>query len=164
MRLNLNDIIGRPGAKKAFQFSLDLRDMSFIQIHRLNGPFPVEGEAINVAGALELRGTIRVSMICICDRCTGAIPVERAIPVTAYLTETAAEEENPDLFLLENGEVDLDDIFTTAFVLHLDSKVTCQDDCQGLCPACGANLNDGPCACKPEVDPRLAALQQLLEG
>ena len=163
MRLNLNDIVERPGARKAFQFSLDLQDMSFLQICQLNGPFPVEGEAVNAAGALGLTGTIQVSMVCICDRCMQTIPVEKALPVTAYLTEAATEEENPDLFLLENGEVDLDDVFTTAFVLHLDSKVICRDDCQGLCTACGANLNDGPCACKPEIDSRLAALQQLLE-
>jgi len=164
VRLNLNDIIERPGARKAFQFSLDIQDMSFLQIHQLNSPFPVEGEAINVAGALELQGTMQVSMVCICDRCMTAIPVEKTLPVTAYLAETVTEEENPDLFLLENGEIDLDDVFTTAFVLHLDSKVVCQDDCQGLCATCGANLNGGPCACQPEIDSRLAALQQLLEG
>ena len=38
----------------------------------------------------------------------------------------------------------------------------CRDDCRGLCPRCGANLNDGPCSCEPEADPRFAALQRLL--
>ena len=47
-------------------------------------------------------------------------------------------------------------------VLNLPSKVLCKDDCKGLCPQCGKNLNDGPCDCKEPVDPRLAGLLELL--
>ena len=52
---------------------------------------------------------------------------------------------------------------TTTFVLNMDSKLLCSEDCKGLCSRCGANLNLGPCDCKPEPDPRFAALQQLLD-
>jgi len=88
---------------------------------------------------------------------------EKILPVTAYLAETLTNEENPDIFLLEGGSVDLDEIFTTVFLLDMESKIVCDESCAGLCISCGANLNDGPCACKRDVDPRLAALQQLLE-
>ena len=57
----------------------------------------------------------------------------------------------------------LDELFTTALVLAMDSKHVCRADCKGLCPRCGADLNEGPCACRPETDPRLAALAQLLD-
>ena len=46
----------------------------------------------------------------------------------------------------------------------MDTKTLCSEDCKGLCPRCGANLNDGPCGCKREVDPRLAVLAKLLEN
>ena len=39
----------------------------------------------------------------------------------------------------------------------------CSEDCKGLCAVCGKNLNEGPCDCKPEPDPRLAVLAQLLK-
>ena len=58
---------------------------------------------------------------------------------------------------------DLEDIVRTVFVLNLDSKLLCKEDCKGLCPQCGKNLNDGPCNCRKELDPRFAALKQLLE-
>ena len=61
-----------------------------------------------------------------------------------------------------NLNIDLDDILTTAVVLNMDSKLLCSEDCKGLCPKCGADLNLGPCDCKPEMDPRLAVLQQFL--
>jgi uncharacterized protein len=49
------------------------------------------------------------------------------------------------------------------FLLELDTKNLCSDDCRGLCPGCGVNLNEGQCRCKKEIDPRLAKLAQLLE-
>ena len=46
----------------------------------------------------------------------------------------------------------------------MDIKNLCSDDCKGLCFKCGVDLNVEPCRCKPEVDPRLAALAQLLDN
>ena len=71
-------------------------------------------------------------------------------------------DEDPWTFQLEGDSANLDDIVTTAFVLSMDSKLLCRPDCKGLCCRCGANLNDGPCGCQPEPDPRFAALRQLL--
>ena len=49
-------------------------------------------------------------------------------------------------------------------VLDLDERLLCREDCKGLCDKCGADLNEGPCSCKAEIDPRLAVLGQLLEN
>ena len=51
----------------------------------------------------------------------------------------------------------------TAFILGMDTKTLCSEDCKGICPGCGVNLNQGSCTCKKETDPRLAALAKLLE-
>ena len=45
----------------------------------------------------------------------------------------------------------------------MEQKVLCRDDCRGLCPKCGKNLNEGPCGCTKDGDPRLAVLSRLLE-
>ena len=65
--------------------------------------------------------------------------------------------------LLENGHANLTELFTTALVLSMDAKHVCSEDCKGLCPTCGADLNNGPCNCGKEIDPRLAVLAQLLD-
>ena len=160
MRLNLNDIVGIPGARKPFEFPLTLPDLPACT---MASPSSASGHVVNTAGALELRGELSVVMDCTCDRCMTPFRIEQAMPITAYLAETLTDEENPDIFLLEGGAVDLNEIFTTMFLLDMESKIVCDADCAGLCVTCGANLNDGPCVCKKEVDPRLAALQQLLE-
>ena len=160
MRLNLNDIVGIPGAKKPFQFSLPLLDTPACT---MCGPASISGQVVNVAGALEVRGEIAVAMDCSCDRCAVHFRTEKSLPVTAYLAETLTDEEHSDIFLLEGGLVDLEEIFSTAFFLELESKIVCGDDCLGLCVNCGARLNEGSCGCKRDIDPRLAALQQLLD-
>ena len=80
------------------------------------------------------------------------------------VTELSSEEdEDENLFPLVGDSADLEEIVRTVFVLNLDSKLLCREDCNGLCPRCGKNLNLGPCDCRKEPDPRLAALAQLLE-
>ena len=50
-----------------------------------------------------------------------------------------------------------------SILLLLPSKVLCRDDCAGLCPECGADLNEGPCACNlsGNIDPRLSVLKDF---
>ena len=51
------------------------------------------------------------------------------------------------------------------FYLALPMKPLCREDCKGLCPQCGTNLNTGTCECRPEwEDPRLAALKALIQN
>ncbi len=73
-------------------------------------------------------------------------------------------EEKVTRKCLEDGEVDAGDLARTAFILGMDTKTLCSEDCKGLCPRCGADLNLGPCSCGKETDPRLAVLAKLLEN
>ena len=53
----------------------------------------------------------------------------------------------------------------TDLLLALPTKHLCREDCRGLCPRCGKNLNEGLCGCREDkVDPRLAVLAQLMDG
>ena len=72
------------------------------------------------------------------------------------------EGEDDDIILLDQGEVDVGELAYTAFILDMDTKHLCSEDCKGLCPGCGVNLNQAPCRCKKQADPRWAALEQLL--
>ena len=85
------------------------------------------------------------------------------VELNCLLAAELEDEENDEIYLLEGNEVDLDEVAGTAFILDMDTKNLCSDNCKGLCAKCGADLNNGPCGCRPEVDPRLAALAQLLD-
>ena len=164
MRLDLKDIIHVPGASKDFQFQLDLSQLEFYGSHPISRPVEAAGTVTNHAGALELTGTARSLLDLACDRCGKEFSREKAVPLDCLLADELEDEENDDILLLDGDELDVGEAVTTAFILDMDTKNLCKEDCKGLCPTCGANLNETSCNCgKREVDPRLAALAQLLD-
>ena len=64
--------------------------------------------------------------------------------------------------IIQVGRISHKGKYPIIFVLNMDSKMLCSEDCKGLCCGCGTNLNFEDCSCEKEVDPRLAALKQLL--
>ena len=124
----------------------------------------VSGEVRNTAGILELTLNARSTLDAVCDRCGKAFAQEKDVPFACMLAEELQNEENDEIVLLEDGMVDVGDLARTAFILDMDTKTLCSEDCKGLCPRCGADLNLGPCSCKKEADPRLAVLAKLLEN
>ena len=165
MLLGLSNIIDCPGASVSFSTSLDFRDLCFGSSYPVQEPVLASGVVRNTAGVLVLEGKLTTRLHGVCDRCAKEFQREVEFPISAVLVTELADEENEDewVFPLEGDSADLDDIVRTVFVLNLDSKLLCKEDCKGLCPRCGKNLNDGPCNCRKELDPRFAALEQLLE-
>ena len=73
---------------------------------------------------------------------------EKVVGLSALLAETLEGEEDEDIVLLENGEVDVGDLAYTAFLLAMDTKHLCSEDCKGLCMVCGCDLNESECNCQ----------------
>ena len=164
MRLDLRDVILVPDAEKSFQCQVDLSDLEFYGRKPIVRPVLAQGSVVNHAGALVLNGTARSELDLVCDRCGKEFSREKVVALDMILADELEQEDSEDeIFLLDGNELDLDELVTTAFVLAMDTKNLCSEDCKGLCAKCGADLNLGPCGCRPEVDPRLAALAQLLD-
>ena len=166
MLLGLSKIMDTPGATVPFSTSVDLSDLQYGNSYPVTEPVTAEGQVRNTAGVLVMTGSIQTTIHGTCDRCAAEFDREIEFPLDVVLVTELANEENEDewVFPLEGDSADLDDIVRTVFVLNLDSKLLCKEDCQGLCCRCGKNLNDGPCSCQKELDPRFAALKQLLEN
>ena len=165
MLLDLSKIIDRPGESVSFSTSTDLSDLCYGVSYPVSEPVKAEGTVRNTAGVLMMKGEISTTIHATCDRCARDFDREIHFPIDVVLVTELQNEENEDewVFPLEGDSADLDDIVRTVFVLNLDSKLLCKEDCKGICHRCGKNLNDGPCNCQKELDPRFAALQQLLE-
>ena len=164
MKLGLARIIDCPGASVSFSDSVDLSDLRFGSCCPVSEPVTASGTIRNTAGVLVMKGMIETTIHGVCDRCAAEFTEKKEIPLDVVLVTELANEENEDewVFPLEGDSADLDDIIRTVFVLNMDSKLLCKEDCKGMCCRCGKNLNDGPCNCQKELDPRFAALRQLL--
>ena len=165
MLLDLSKLLRDPGALERFDLTLDFSDMVFGGNAPAQEPVRASGTVRNTAGVLMLDGVLATTLHGVCDRCAETFLRETEIPVHAILESDPDSAESDDIwtFRLTDGKADMDDILRTAFVLNMDAKQLCREDCKGLCCRCGANLNRGPCGCKPETDPRLAVLKKLLK-
>ena len=168
MKLDLREILDAPGARLPFEQELDTERLGYDSVEEYTEPIMARGEVVNTAGVLSVRGEITARMRCICDRCGAGFDLTRTVRVD---TPVVPEEECEDgegsyeseTFPLEGDWLDLDDLLETVFILDMPTKFLCRDDCRGLCPRCGKNLNDGDCDCRPDIDPRFAVLEQLLD-
>lgn len=163
MLLNVQRIINAPGERMDFQFELDLSDVDFGGLYPAQDPVVVTGDVRNTAGMLLLSFTAGTVLKSVCDRCLKRFDNPKSVHCDYALAEEVENEENDDIIVLEDGCVDVGDLARTAFILEMDAKTLCSEDCKGICPGCGVDLNQGSCTCQKQVDPRLAVLAQLLE-
>lgn len=129
---------------------------------------------------LNLSGTFKINLHVSCDRCLRDITVPLAIPLKMHLSpmynserdRERAERQGEDIELdaqdlefnfYKGSELDVAEIIREEVVLELPTGFLCSPDCKGLCPSCGANLNQTICGCaeKKPVDPRWNALKEL---
>ena len=163
MLIDVRPILYTPGRRLEFRFEMDLSDVEFSGRTPVARPVQVSGEVRNTGGLLELELTAQTVLDAVCDRCGRAFSLDKAVPYRCMLAEKLENGENDEIELLEDGKADAGELARTAFILGMDTKTLCSEDCKGLCPRCGADLNLGPCSCKRETDPRLAVLAKLLE-
>ena len=165
MLLELREVIGVPGNRVRFEYEPDLSGAAFGSVVRIEKPARAAGSVVNSAGVLTFSADVDAECVVCCARCLKEFRLPVSTQISAYLTESSEQSnEDSDGYMLQGDKVDADEIIITEFVLELDQRLLCRPDCAGLCQKCGSDLNDGPCSCKADIDPRLAALQQLLDN
>lgn len=119
-------------------------------------------------GLAEVQGTLRVNFRVACSRCLKPVDETLAIPFRerfAFRAEVVPHEDQDEVHLIAEDHIKLDPYVEEAVWLALPLAPVCSDDCQGLCPECGSNLNDEPCSCRKEtIDPRLAGLADFFKS
>lgn len=167
MRLDLRRIIRHPGTS----VSRSYRETIYLDR---------EGTSVEVSGSVTARndgrmvivhGTVNGSVMLHCSRCL-------KLTECSVHTEFEAECEVRHFFAMAEGNyegldeevtsifdestADVTELARQALILALPMQPLCRADCKGICPTCGADLNEEPCACQPPKDPRWAKLEELL--
>ena len=164
MRLNLTRIAQEPGAVLPCDLELDLSQVEWNGQRPFDGGVHITGRVRNMAGAMVLSARLSSVLSLTCDRCAKPFEREKSVEYETLLALELENGENDDIVLPDaDGKLDLDGLMEEVFLLEMDTKNLCSEDCRGLCSGCGADLNVEPCRCKKEIDPRLAKLAQLLE-
>ncbi len=119
-----------------------------------------------------ITGTFRAGVPLQCSRCLEPFRFQVEDRCDLYCeagADRSPDEEHEltddelDVTYLEEGRINTDHLLRENILLSLPVQPLCHEDCRGLCPHCGADLNQGACACtETRTDPRLQALRKLL--
>ena len=143
---------------------LDFSKQAFQNQFPFETPVQVTGTVTASADVVVLRAEISFVFHGCCDRCLRRYERRYTMPIEHILVDSLSNDENDDFILLQQYQLPLDDLIMTDMLLELPYKCLCKEDCRGLCPMCGKDLNDGLCGCRPETrDPRLEDLKQLIK-
>ena len=118
------------------------------------------GDRYYFSGRIE--GTLEMP----CRRCLNTASEHVREEIHVLFSEPGAEgADDPDVFVIPRhaGELDLRPAAREQWLLAAPTFVECSAECRGLCPRCGADLNQGPCDCPPVTDARWDALRALRE-
>lgn len=136
----------------------------------LTQPITAVGNIVNMSGYMCLTLGVSVKYETVCARClrpldeTLDLSFEKTIAVTGTLENEDADEVINDYVLISGNKLDLAQITEEQLFLEFPLRHLCSEDCSGLCPKCGHDLNESDCGCyTAEIDPRLEVLMTLLE-
>lgn len=155
------------GNRQTFEFITSAEQLAIEgETPWMDNVIQVEGELINNGQALAVKGTIFATAKYQCSCCLEEFTVAMEIPFGDNYQQTNNEviDIEADLAYYTGEEIELTDLVRESLILAEPIKSVCSENCRGLCPHCGINLNTTQCNCQgKQIDPRFAVLQQLLK-
>ena len=147
------------GSVPFVEFSVKTDELDYIE-DVVSGFANASGKITNHSGLVLLKGEIKPELIVSCARCGREFPYTEAIALEAKITDKLANEDEDEFVLLTDFALDIDELVRSTLILEMPSRFLCREDCKGLCPKCGCNLNEGGCNCElKERDPRWDVLK-----
>ncbi len=162
--LDTQDLGRRAGAMKVVQTSVEApADLGIAVIGVPTGsPIELDLRLESVVEGVLVSGTATVVLAGECVRCLTTISDELEIDVQELFVYAESEPGDDEASRLEGDLIDLEPLVRDEVVLELPFQPLCRDDCAGLCPDCGANLNDEPDHTHDvAIDPRWEKLRGL---
>ena len=165
MKIDLSSVIKVTGAEVKFDDTVGFGNAEFLgESYVFDAPLAVVGRIYNNGQSLTLDAHVKGKMKTQCARCLDTIEVDVEYDVYDLLSQRDDRTEaDEDIIFFDGHEIELDDIIADNFLLNVSGRYLCSEDCLGLCPKCGQNLNEGECGCTRDViDPRWQALADIL--
>lgn len=151
-------------------FDVRLGNAELESLPEVTGELRFRGQARLAGEGMILKGHLHGEIAPACARCLTPIPMEvdrdlellyQPESVLGESAEVEIHAADADVGFFADPGVDVAEVAREQVVLALPMQPLCRPDCRGLCARCGANLNQGPCACPAVADDRWSALKTL---
>lgn len=168
MKLNIKELAAK-GSPIILQERFDLSELLHERVAgAVFGQLEVNLTAVSSQGITDVEGTLSLPYDMPCSRCLTPAKETIVIPFQERFVQKAElvpSDELEDVHLTNADHIELNPYVEEAVWLALPYAPVCKEDCQGLCPECGHNLNLGTCSCKTDkIDPRLAGLADFFKS
>ena len=165
MNFDVSKIVKAEGASLKVSVEIDIESIDFGgQVFQFVSPFKVDGTVKNAVGNLYLEADAKAQFKTNCARCLKEITQTLDFEIDESFAQGELDENSVFLPIVSNT-IDLKKVVEDNFCTSVPFVFLCDDECSGLCPVCGHNLNDGACDCESdEIDPRLEGLKAFLKN
>ena len=169
MRIELENLEKKGGnvsrEYQADELTFDEPDLRLVEPVRVAGRIRRRNEEV------ELRGRLATKVAVPCGRCLKSVELPIEVEFTERFTSAVAwaneeqhelQSEDLDLALFDGEGIELDDLVKEEILLAMPGHTLCREECKGLCPTCGTNLNESSCDCGTnQIDSRWEKLKDL---
>ena len=163
--MNLSSILNGKRQTLTIEAEFETMELKNDQgLHYLS-PLIINGIIRKTSDSIRMNLNIKTKVAVPCSRCLeeAEYPIDMEAEVVLLTEDTVSWEDEYDSFIIENDEIDLIDIATLEILQEILVQPLCGEDCQGICPSCGKNLNTEECNCEKETDSRFDILKELLK-
>jgi len=164
LQLDVETLKRAPGVFARFDLTAELPPFE-LQGEEVSFPGPVKAGLVvnNTGSAIVVEGEVSGKLKLVCSRCLEIFDYAFEVPVRetyAHMPENVGRDVIP----FSGDVIDITPEVVRSIILSLPMKAVCREDCRGLCPRCGCDLNKDRCNCENEdIDPRLSVFKGLLE-
>ncbi|MBE5883268.1 MAG: DUF177 domain-containing protein [Lachnospiraceae bacterium] len=170
MLVNLSDVLTSEGKVETTTVPLEMISFkSRMGDFSITEKSPVAFTFTNIGmDKAKIEGRLELTFDTRCDRCLTEVPTtlmiqfDRIVASPDALTE---DEEDDDLNFMEGYQLNVETFVYNEILVNWPAKILCQEECKGVCPVCGQNLNRKECGCDTFVpDPRMAAIKDIFNA
>ena len=151
MQLDLKKLFDAEGQVLPFEQKLDLSDVEQWGDRPFKIPVELKGKVQNRAGIVTVEYSADYLLSANCARCLEPVEQKKHQDFFHTVVRRLNQEEDDDYIVCEDGILDMDLLAQDDILLELPIRMLCSEDCKGLCPMCGCNLNEKQCSCQPPV-------------
>ena len=163
MILNLKKLFADKTGVLAFDYDMDMSSAKVDSVYPFVSPVKVQGTVTVKDGFAQLAAKTSFDFSVPCDRCARQINKRFSYSFSHILVQSLENEADDRFIVIHDEQFNLDELMREDVLLELPTKFLCREDCRGICPVCGKNLNDGPCGCSPQIaDARFDVLKNLI--
>jgi len=170
MLVNLSDVLTSEGKQLSMDIPLEMTE--FVSSHEsfeIVEKSPVHLQLTNIEKEkARIEGSVTLTFRTACDRCLAEVPTRMELQFDRVVASPEVSEEDDkldDLSFMEGYQLNVETFVYNEMIGNWPAKILCKEDCKGLCPVCGQNLNVKDCGCDTFVpDPRMAVIQDIFKG